>query len=331
VTVITPDTVPASEPGAAAAPDLGARRTPADDTFKWATLLAGATILAILALIIVTMVNRSWPALAEEGISFFTERRWAPNDGVYGALSFIYGTAITSVIAIVLAVPVSLGIALFITQVSPMWLRRPLVSLMDLVAVVPSVVFGLWGILVLGPWLQPRFETLHGWFGGWPVVGRFFGDVSGGRSFLTAGLILAVMITPIISSVSREVIDTTPQADRDGALALGATRWEMITGAVLPHSIGGIVGAVMLGLGRAMGETIAAALVIGSSAGVITLNVFSSGDSLPAGIAFRWGEAQSLDRAALILMGLTLFLMTILVNLAATAIVNRGMRRMQGA
>lgn len=332
MTTTTPDAVPGGpdDPGPAARPDLRARATPADSTFRFGTVLAGATILAILALIVVTMTSRSWPALRHQGVTFFTERRWVPNQEIYGALSFIYGTVLTSVIALVLAVPVSLGIALFITQVAPGWLRRPLVSLMDLVAVVPSVVFGLWGIIVLAPWLQGRFDTLHGWFGDWPVLGRLFGEVGGGRSFLTAGLILAVMITPIITSVSREVIDTTPQADRDGALALGATRWEMITGAVLPHSMGGIVGAVMLGLGRAMGETIAAALVIGSSP-TITANLFSSGDSLPAGIAFRWGEAQDLDRSALILMGLTLFVLTIVVNFAATAIVNRGMRRMQGA
>lgn len=333
MTTTTPDAIPGGPPTDAdrPAPDMRARKTPADSAFRWATLLAGATILAILVLIVFTMTNRSWPALRHQGITFFTERRWVPNEEIYGALSFIYGTALTSFIALLLAVPVSLGIALFITQVAPNWLRKPLISLMDLVAVVPSVVFGLWGIIVLSKWLQPRFDTLHGWFGGVPVLGRIFGEVGGGRSFLTAGLILAVMITPIISSVSREVIDTTPQTDRDGALALGATRWEMITGAVLPHSMGGIVGAVMLGLGRAMGETIAAALVIGSASGVVTANLFSSGDSLPAGIAFRWGEAQNLDRSALILMGLTLFVLTIVVNFAATAIVNRGMRRMQGA
>ena len=303
----------------------------ADGAFRWSTLLAGGLILAILALIVVTMTSRAWPALRHQGLSFFTERRWAPNSDVYGALSFIYGTLVTSTIAVMIAVPLSVGIALFTTQVAPPWLRRPLVSLTDLVAVVPSVVFGLWGILVLAPRLQRSFTTVHGWFGDWPVLGRIFGPVGGGRTFLTAGLILAVMIVPIVSSVSREVIETTPQDDRDGALALGATRWEMITGAVLPHSIGGIVGAVMLGLGRAMGETIAAALVIGSATGTITLNIFSSGDSLPTVIAFQWGEADDLKRSALIAMGLTLFALTILVNLGATAIVNRGMRRMQGA
>jgi phosphate transport system permease protein len=192
-------------------------------------------------------------------------------------------------------------------------------------------VFGLWGIIFLAPKLAPVFKTVHGWFDGWPVLGSIFGPASAGRTFMTAGLILAVMVTPIITSIAREVIETTPQTDCDGALALGATRWEMITGAVMPHSLGGIVGAVMLGLGRAMGETIAVALVIGSSA-TITANVFSSGDSLPSVIAFQWGEATTdIKRSALIAMGLTLFVLTIIVNLSATAIVSRATRRIQGA
>ena len=171
---------------------------------------------------------------------------------------------------------------------------------------------------------------VSGWFHGWPVLGDIFGKANAGRTFMTAGLILSVMITPIITSIAREVIETCPQTDRDGALALGATRWEMITGAVLPHSMSGIVGAVMLGLGRAMGETIAVALVIGSSP-TITANLFSSGDSLPSVIAFQWGEATGIKRSALIAMGLTLFIITIVVNLTATAVVNRATRRVQGA
>lgn len=299
--------------------------------FRASTLAAGASILIILGLIVLTMTNRSLPVFRFEGVEFFTKSRWAPSNDVYGALAFVFGTLITSFIAVVLAVPISLGIALFITQVAPPWLKKPLIGLTDLVAVVPSVVFGLWGILVLAPRLQGWFRNIHDVVDGVPVLGQVFGPVFGGRTFMTAGLILAVMITPIISSVAREVIDTTPQADRDGALALGATRWEMITGSVLPHSMGGIVGAIMLGLGRAMGETIAAALVIGSAA-TITANVFSSGDSLPTVIAFQWGEATTeVKRSALIAMGLTLFVLTVLVNFAATAVVNRGTRRMQGS
>ncbi len=312
-------------------PDLRPRRQILDRLFRGSTFAAATMILVILLLIALTVSKKSVPVFNHEGIGFFTERRWAPTKDVYGALSFIFGTVVTALLAVIISVPVSVGIALFTTQVAPPWLKKWLVSLTDLVAVVPSVVFGLWGIIFLGPKLVPFFKTVSGWFSGWPVLGDIFGHVGAGRTFMTAGIILSVMITPIITSISREVIETCPETDRDGALALGATRWEMITGAVLPHSMTGIVGAVMLGLGRAMGETIAVALVIGSSP-TITANLFSSGDSLPSVIAFQWGEATSdVKRSALIAMGLTLFVLTILVNLMATAVVGRATRRVQGA
>jgi phosphate transport system permease protein len=311
--------------------DLRPRRQILDRIFRFSTLGAGALILIVLVLIAWTISGKSLPVFRSEGIHFFTERRWAPNSEVYGALSFIFGTGVTALIAVIISVPVSIGIALFTTQIAPSWLKKWLVSLTDLVAVVPSVVFGLWGIIFLAPKLVGFFKMISGWFDGWPILGDIFGRVGAGRTFMTAGLILSVMITPIITSIAREVIETCPQTDRDGALALGATRWEMITGAVLPHSMSGIVGAVMLGLGRAMGETIAVALVIGSSP-TITANLFSSGDSLPSVIAFQWGEATSeVKRSALIAMGLTLFILTIVVNLTATAVVNRATRRVQGA
>jgi phosphate transport system permease protein len=199
----------------------------------------------------------------------------------------------------------------------------------DLLAVVPSVVYGLWGILVLSKSLGRFYGDLHNWTNGIPGLRTIFGDPNA-RSFFTAGVIVAVMITPVITSLSREVIDTCPQSEREGAFALGATRWEMIRGAVLPHSMGGLVGAVMLGLGRAMGETIAVALVIGSS-NQLSLNLFASGDALPARIANEWGEADGTWQAALIGLAVVLFLMTIVVNLAATAIVNRSAHRARGS
>lgn len=311
--------------------DLKPKRQIADKTFGIAVLLGGTMILVILGVIAYTITNRSTDAFRIAGVKFFTGQTFVPNASppVLGVLKYIFGTAITSLIAIVLAIPVSLGLALFTTQVAPQWLKRVLVAVTDLVAVVPSVVFGLWGVIYLAPKITTLYKHISNLCDGVPVLGSVFGKVGSGRSFMTAGLILAVMITPIITSIAREVIETCPQTDRDGALALGATRWEMITGAVLPHSVGGIVGAVMLGLGRAMGETIAAALVIGSSA-AITANVFSSGDSLPAVIALQWGEANATAKSALIAMGLTLFLMTLVVNFAATAVVTRSTKRMQG-
>jgi phosphate transport system permease protein len=286
--------------------DLRGNRAYADRAFRWSTATAAGFVLLILGLIAITISERSIPVFKEMGGGFFTTTRWSPADSLFGALPFIWGTAFTAIIALAIAVPVSLGVALFMTQVAPPALKKPLVYLMDLLAGVPSVVFGLWGVLVL----SQLFDL--------------------GRSFLTAGVILAIMIIPIITSLSREVIETTPPGDKEGALALGATRWEMISAAVIPHSAGGLVGAVMLGLGRAMGETIAAALVIGSALGQITIYPFAPGNSMPAVIANEWGEADTLHKSALIALAVTLFVITIAVNLAATAIVQRSMKRAQG-
>jgi phosphate transport system permease protein len=276
----------------------------ADRAFRQLAFGAAALVLVVLALIALVMTSRARPVLAAMGLDFFTSKRWSPPAALFGALPFVWGTLYTAAIAVVLAVPVSLAVALFIHEVAPRRLQRPLVYMIDLLAVVPSVVFGLWGILVLAPHL--------------------------GRSFLTAGIILAIMITPIITSLAREVIATTPQGDKEAAYALGATRWEMIGAAIWPHSKGGLVGAVMLGLGRAMGETIAAALVIGSALGQVTLNPLAPGNSMAAVIANEWGEADDLHESALIALAVLLFAITIVVNLAATAIVRRSMARGRG-
>ncbi|MEO5838122.1 MAG: phosphate ABC transporter permease subunit PstC [Acidimicrobiales bacterium] len=309
--------------------DLSGKNRVGDRAFRWATYGAGGFVLLVLGAIALTMTRKAWPAFDEMGFDFFTSKRWAPNEGIFGARALIFGTLYTAVIALTLAVPVSLGIALFATQVAPTRLRRWIVSVIDLLAVIPSVVFGLWGILFLAPKLPGFFQNLHDIFGPIPVLGWIFGSSAGGKSFLTAGVILAIMITPIITSLSREVIDTTPPSDREAAYGLGATRWEMIRGAVLPHSKGGLVGAVMLGLGRAMGETIAVALTVGSGKS-IGWNVFASGDTMPAVIANEWGEAEGTWRAALIALAVTLFLLTIIVNLAATGIVQRSMAKSSG-
>ena len=215
-----------------------------------------------------------------------------------------------------MAVPVSLGIALLLTEVVPYRWSRPIVYVIDLLAVVPSVVWGLWGILVFAPWLQHIYTSIASGVNGVPVLGPLFGQPMSGASFFTAGIILAFMITPIVTSLSREVIATVPAIDKEGAYALGATRWEMIRGAVWPHSQGGVVGAVLLGLGRAMGETIAAALVIGSSP-AITSHLFAPGYNMPAVIANQFGEAFGVFRAALMGIGVLLFVFTIIINVIA--------------
>lgn len=306
----------------------------ADRLFSWWTLGTGLLVLAILGLILITTTTEAWPALREMGLGFITGRTWDPNPAsgnpVFGALPFLYGTLVTSLIALVFAVPVSIGIALFLTELAPRRLRTAAVTIIDLLAAVPSVVFGLWGVLVVAPALVPVYSGLHDGLGGVPVLGRLFGETGSGRNFMTAGLILAIMVTPIITSISREVFATVPRADKDAARALGATRWEMIRGAVFPHSFGGIVGAVMLGLGRAMGETIAVALIIGGATN-ITANLFAPGNTMAAVIVQQFGESTGTFTSALIGLGVLLFAVTVLINLAAQNIVRRAERRMKGS
>ena len=283
----------------------------------------------ILVLIAVSTSQQASSWFSSQGLKIFSNN-WNPAANQFGALPFIYGTAITGVIALVMAVPVSVGIALLLTEVVPYRWSRPIVYVVDLLAVVPSVVWGLWGILVFAPWLQKIYTDIAGGVNGVPVLGPLFGQPVSGASFFTAGIILAFMITPIVTSLSREVIATVPAIDKEGAYALGATRWEMIRGAVWPHSQAGVVGAVLLGLGRAMGETIAVALVIGDSVEV-TPHLFYSGHSIAAIIALQFGEANGGEfRSALIGLGLFLFVLTILVNLVARWFVDRSARRARG-
>jgi phosphate transport system permease protein len=308
---------------------LSQRRPLGDRTFQLLALGCGLLVLVILVLIAVTTSQQASSWFSNEGLKIFTNN-WNPGANQFGVLAFIYGTAITAIIAVILSVPVSLGIALLLTEVVPYRWSRPIVYVVDLLAVVPSVVWGLWGILVFAPWLQKIYTDIAGGVDGVPVLGPLFGQPVSGASFFTAGIILAFMITPIVTSMSREVIATVPAIDKEGAYALGATRWEMIRGAVWPHSQAGVVGAVLLGLGRAMGETIAVALVIGSSP-EITSHLFAPGYNLPAGIANLFGEASGEFRAALMGMGVLLFVITIIINVIARGAVQRNARRKRGA
>jgi len=304
---------------AGSAHPLRQRRPLGDRTFQIIALACGLLVLVILVLIAFSTTQQATLWFRTEGWGIFAND-WNPAANKFGALAFIYGTAITAAIAIIMAVPVSVGIALLLTEVVPYRWSRPIVYVIDLLAVVPSVVWGLWGILVFAPWIAKIYGHIGSAVTGIPVLGNLFGPPTSGASFFTGGIILAFMITPIVTSLSREVIATVPAIDKEGAYALGATRLEMIQGAVWPHSKGGIVGAVLLGLGRAMGETIAAALVIGSSA-TITSHLFAPGDSMPAVIANQFGEAAGTFRAALIGLGVLLFAFTIIINVIARAIV----------
>jgi phosphate transport system permease protein len=308
---------------------LTERRPLGDRSFQVIALTAGLLVLVILVLIAVSTSQQASSWFSAEGVKIFSST-WNPSANQFGALAFIYGTAITAVIALVIAVPVSVGVALLLTEVVPYRWSRPIVYVIDLLAVVPSVVWGLWGILVFAPWILHIYSSVGSGVNGIPVLGSLFGPPASGASFFTAGIILAFMITPIVTSLSREVIATVPAIDKEGAYSLGATRLEMIRGVVLPHSQGGIVGAVLLGLGRAMGETIAAALVIGSSA-TITSHLFAPGYNMPSVIANEFGEATGEFRAALMGLGVLLFVFTIVINVIARGVVERSARRQRGA
>jgi phosphate transport system permease protein len=327
-----------SNPATASLTQKGGGKT-SDRAFSGLALVAGLLVLVILALILIVTVKQSIPVFQKEGLRFFTSSTWVPNDPdgpegpkgpQFGALAFIYGTLIVSFLGLLFAVPVAIGIALFLTELAPLRVRSYVVTVIDLLASVPSVVFGLWGILVLGPWLFSAYGWVHARVDGIPVLQTIFGVPASGRVLMTAGIIVAIMIVPIVTSIMREVFATVPTAEKHAALALGATKWEMIKGVVFPHSFGGMVGAVMLGLGRAMGETIAVALVIGAAV-QISPNLFSAGDALPSIIVRNWGESSGTYQAALVGCAVVLFLITIIINYLARIVVSRAEARLKGA
>jgi phosphate transport system permease protein len=320
---------------AGSASGLTPRRPFGDRAFQVLALASGLLVLVILVLIAVTMSQQSTAWFSAEGWSGIFSIDWDPANNKFGAMSFVYGTVVVSVIAIVIAYPVSMGVALLLNEVVPRRWAQPIVYVIDLLAVVPSVVWGLWGFAIFIPWLQTAiYPHVASAVNGIWILGNLFGPLNGnyvsGASFFTAGLVLAIMIIPIVTSLSREVIATVPTADKEGAYALGATRWEMIRGVVWPHSQSGLVGATLLGLGRAMGETMLVALVMGSSP-TITSHLLTPGYAMAGVIANQFGEATvGVFRAALIGMGVLLFGLTIIVNLSARVIVNRNTRRVRG-
>jgi phosphate ABC transporter permease protein PstC len=283
-----------------------------------------ALILALIAFFFVFLINKAEPALSHQGVfSFLFTNDWNPSKDIFGAWPLVVGTLITAAIALVIGVPVAVATALFITELAPTRVRGPLVILVELLAAVPSVVYGLWGIFVLIPKLKPAEQWFSDTFSFLPFVG---GNVAGPNYFI-AGLILAIMILPIVSAISREVISTVPPDLKEASLALGATRWEMIRMAVLPYARSGITGAAMLGLGRAIGETIAVTLVIGNSP-TIGKQLFDQGYTLAAVIANEFGEAANdkIHAGALFAAGLVLFLLTLVINALARGLVRRAER-----
>jgi phosphate transport system permease protein len=292
--------------------------------------VAGAAALGVtilVGLIIWKVFQEAWPAIHKYGISFVWRVAWNPVVGreLYGAGSFLFGTAITSLGALLLAAPLSMGIALFLTELAPKTLRGPVTALVETLAAIPSVVLGLWGILVLGPVLRTTIEpALHSAFGFIPL----FGDPStAGASIFTAIIILTIMILPIVSSITRELFIGVPHDLKEGALALGTTRWEMVSGVMFPYARGGIAAALILGFGRAIGEAIAVTQVIGGGVG-IHWNLFAGGDTLGSKIAASYqGSTTKLETASLIYLGAILLVFSLLVNLLAQWIVRRSARK----
>jgi phosphate ABC transporter permease protein PstC len=295
-----------------------------DPLLRWVLTGLAGLILVLIAFFFVRLFIEAKPAFDEYGYAGFVfDGSWVPSQQLYGALPLLVGTLITSAIALAIGVPVAIATALYITELAPSRVRAPLTITVELLAAVPSVVYGLWGIAVLAPKLQPAEQWFSNTFGFLPLVG---GQISIPNYFV-AGLILAIMIVPIVSAISREVMATVPADHKEAALALGATRWEMIRMSVLPYSRAGISGAAMLGLGRAIGETIAVTIVIGNAPD-IGRTIFAQGYTLAAVIANEFGEAASdpTHRAALIAAGLVLFVLTLLVNAVARFYVNRAAR-----
>ncbi len=299
-------------------PESARRRRATGDTVFRLVLTGLAALVPLLMLALVFELTRSaWPSITKFGLSFLYTSTWDPVRDVYGAAAPIFGTIFSSLIALLIAVPLSLGVAIFLTEFAPMWLRRPVGTAVELLAAIPSVVYGLWGIFVLIPLLRryvvPSLQGALGWT-------PFFEGTFHGNSMLAAGIILAIMILPYISSVSREVIQAVPGHQREAALALGATRWEAVWTAVLPYARAGIMGAIVLGLGRALGETMAVTMVIGNRHD-LGLSLVNPGYTMAAVIASEFNEASGLQRAALFEIGLVLFGITVLVNAAARLLV----------
>jgi phosphate transport system permease protein len=296
-----------------------------DRVYRRTTLGMALVVPLLLILIAGVVFEAGWPALKTFGAGFFTQTGWDAVNGKFGAAPAVYGTIVSSILALVIATPLAVGVAIFLSEFAPSWIRQPIAFFVDLLAAIPSVVYGLWGVLVLVPAIRGNFmpfvkDTLH--LGDFPL----FAGAAYGPSMFAAGVILAIMVLPYISAVTREVLMAVPRSQREAALALGATRWEMIWDAVLPYARSGIIGGVVLGLGRALGETMAVTMVIGNRH-EISASLFQPGYTMASLIANEFSEATSdLHTSSLMAVGAGLFIVTIIVNVIARWLVWRTAR-----
>ena len=299
-----------------------------DAGFRLLTKAAAVGVLIILGGVIFSLVDGSLPALRAFGFSFLIEERWNPVTEKFGALAPIYGTLVTSFIAMLIAVPVGLLIAMFLTEICPLWLRRPIGIAIELLAGIPSIIYGIWGLFVFAPFLQDTLQPfLIATFGNIPVLSVLFAGPPYGIGVLTAGLILAIMVLPFITSISRDVFDAVPPVLKEAAYGIGCTTWEVVRNVVLPYTRVGVIGGIMLGLGRALGETMAVTFVIGN-AHRISASILAPGTTISATIANEFTEAVGdLYTSALIALGLILFIITFIVLAAARYMLARIERR----
>ncbi len=304
-----------------------------DRLFSFLTKIAALTVLAMLGGIIISLVIGAWPAISAYGFDFLTTQRWAPNarpQPILGGLGPLYGTLVSSVIALLIAVPVGLGIAIFLTELCPQWLRRPVGVAIELLAGIPSIIYGMWGFFVLGPYLADSLipgiidavEHI-------PVLNVIFAGPASNLSLFNASIVLAIMILPFITAISRDVFSTVPPVLKEAAYGLGCTTWEVVRNVVIPYTRVGVIGGIMLALGRALGETMAVTFVIGN-AFRISSSIFAPSTTISAAIASEFAEASDLHQSALILLGLLLFVLTFFVLAAARLLLMR-IERKQGS
>jgi phosphate transport system permease protein len=300
------------------------REASAESLFRWATLCAAMLVLALLAGVMISLIYGSWPALKAFGFDFLTTEVWNPVTEKFGALAPVYGTVVTSIIAMLIAIPIAFGIAVFLTETCPRWLRTPIGIAIELLAAIPSIVFGIWGLFVLAPILQQYVQPwLIEHIGPWPIIGVLFQGAPYGIGLLTAGIVLAIMVLPFITAVMREVFLVTPTSIKEAAYGVGATQWEVVWDVVLPWSRTGVIGGIMLGLGRALGETMAVTFVVGNAHRINT-SLLAPSTTIAASIANEFAEAVGkLYTSSLMALGLILFVITFAVIAGARLLLMR--------
>src|SRR3954471_19951849 len=296
-----------------------------DNAFYWTTRACAISVLLILGGIILSLMVGAWPAMKQYGFAFLLTSRWAPSADppVLGALAPVTGTLVTSVVAMMIAIPVGLGIAIFLTELCPQWLRRPIGIAVELLAGIPSIIYGMWGFFVLGPFMADTFQPfMINLFDGVPVLGSIFAGPPSYLSLFNAALILAIMVLPFITAISVDVFKTVPPVLKEAAYGIGCTTWEVVRNVVIPYTRVGVIGGIMLGLGRALGETMAVTFIIGNSF-KIQSSIFAPVTTISAAIASEFAESDGLHQSGLILLGLLLFVLTFFVLAAARLMLMR--------